>query len=179
MTPESRKKLEKLLEIHEGRVRTMYPDSDGNVTVAVGHLLPNAAAASRLPFLLLGLPGQAKASATAEHIEMAWNYTRDNRRPYRGLELSDADIDKLRDEDIDEAIAVLGRTFDLNSIPESAQIGLGDMAFNLGSFHKFPKLVEAVKAGDWKTAADECQRRGISDSRNEDTRRLLLAAVEA
>ena len=44
--------------------------------------------------------------------------------------------------------------------------GLFDMGYNLGSFKKFPKMKAAIERGDWKEAAKESHRRGISEERN-------------
>ena len=54
-----------------------------------------------------------------------------------------------------------------------------DMAFNLGNVglvRKFPTFTRAARAKDWLTCARECQRRGIGDRRNEQTRQLFEAA---
>ena len=176
--PEFEQKLAALVESHEGRLRSMYPDSAGNVTVGVGHLLANVAVASDLPFYHVA-PGQPhdRTRATRQQICAGWAFVKNNHKLYPALELSDEDIDKLRDADLASASTVV-RHFFPAAIPDPVAVALGDMAFNLGSFHKFPKLVAAVERSDWQQAASECERRGISHRRNEDTRQLFLIAME-
>jgi len=45
-----RKKLKEMLLESEANIPWMYCDSRGNVTVGIGHLIPNAEAATKLPF---------------------------------------------------------------------------------------------------------------------------------
>lgn len=50
LTLDQRQSLMRNLEHQEGRVNHMYLDSNGYVTVGVGHLIATVQAAQRLPF---------------------------------------------------------------------------------------------------------------------------------
>lgn len=74
--------------------------------------------------------------------------------------LSDATIDQMLDEDIDEAVA------DLASFPWFAKLDairqrvMIDFRFNLGAtrFRRFPGLLRALDAGDYENAAKHMQQ---------------------
>ena len=53
------------------------------------------------------------------------------------------------------------------------------MAFNLriAGLQKFVKLLQAVDAGDWETAARESQRQGIGQARNNATADLFRQSI--
>jgi GH24 family phage-related lysozyme (muramidase) len=174
--------LTKLKEF-EGCVPWMYRDTVGKVTVGVGLMLPNAAAAQTLPF------ARGTHIATAE--EIALEYARVDAMPagrtaafyksQRPLELSQQEIDS-------KLTAVLqGFEVDLRaqlphyeSLPDSIKMALLDMVYNLGPvglFKGFPHLVTAIQTGDWQQAAEHCTRRGPSAARNEWTREQFLSAV--
>ena len=175
MTADAQRKLAELIEQHEGRVRYMYPDSLGNVTVGVGHLLATVGAAAQLPFY--SADGQKRAGLGA--ICSAFASVRNQHKPYHALILFDEDIDKLLDADMGEAIASLKRTFPENyhALPDTVTVALADIAYNCGTLHAFPKLIAAVREGNWQLAAEECRRRNIGETRNEDTRQMFLAAL--
>ena len=170
MTPEFEQKLFPLLAEHEGRVRWMYPDTKGNVTVGVGHLLASPVEAAKLPFLVAG------RRATYQEILGGWLFVRRTHQAYTPLTLADASIDLLLRKDVERFEPIVQKTFDI-PLPETALLAIWDMVFNLGSFGKFPKFVAAVRAGDWETAAAESKRRDIGVGRNKDTADALLALV--
>src|ERR1019366_4727592 len=85
------------LEWFEGSIPWMYLDTRGDVTVGVGLMVPNAAAAGKLPFMV--------ASRSATSTEIATEFARVEAMPmgrtalfYRhadGLTLEKQDIDSL------------------------------------------------------------------------------------
>ena len=65
---------------------------------------------------------------------------------------------------------------DFDSYPESVQIGLVDMVFNLGAGGvqtKFTNFSEAVKAKNWSEVAKQSNRPQLSDDRNKFVRQLF------
>jgi len=87
-------------------------------------------------------------------------------------EVNAADIERFED-------ALRAQLPAWDTYPEPAQLALFDMAFNLGVsglFRKFPKMIAAVRARDWATAAAQCHRNGIQDARNEETADLFRQA---
>ena len=176
---ESLKKLEEF----EGSIPWMYRDTVGKVTVGVGLMLPDAAAACRLPFRVGGAP------ATEAQIEA--DFARVDALPmgrpalfYRAPakpELAQAEIDSLL------RTVVAGFEGDLrkalpgyDALPDGVKLALLDMIYNLGPaglLKGFPRMMVAVAAGDWARAASCCERRGPGAARNAWTRGQLLSSV--
>lgn len=172
----------------EGVINHMYLDSKGFVTVGVGYLLPNADSASKLTFVLKsnGNP------ATKTEKESDWNtisQQEKNHQPayydqFAKLKLNQEDINTYLDQKLQSCEKELMNLFtesEYSHYPQKAQEALLDMIFNLGLtqfINKFPNLVNAVKKKDWKTAANECHRLGISESRNNEIKELFNQSVK-
>src|SRR5690348_8109862 len=172
MTRELQKAVLANLEKHEGRTPYIYPDSKGNPTVGVGHLLATPQAALMLPFVEAG----TTLAAPPTRILTAWKFVKEHRTAYREIRLLDSDIDALTLTDLRTFEPVMQRTFHA-TLPLPVATALWDMLFNLGSFEKFPQLVSAVHTADWSRAAEECVRRDVGDTRNKDTQALFLGGA--
>jgi GH24 family phage-related lysozyme (muramidase) len=171
----------------EGCIRHMYLDTVGKVTVAVGQMMPTAGEAEKLSFIRRsnGTPATAaEIRADYESVakqtsgQIAFSY-----KQFTQLDMPEQAIDALLDRRIDEFEAGLRRDFPgYDSYPDQAKLGLMDMAFNLGNqglIEKFSTFTRAARTQDWRTCADECQRRGISQLRNDMTKRLFEEAATA
>jgi GH24 family phage-related lysozyme (muramidase) len=174
--------LAKLKEF-EGCVPWMYRDTVGKVTVGVGLMLPNAVAATALPFILDGRAATPTEIATefARVDAMTLGRAAAFYKVPSSLELSQATIDA-------KLSAVLqGFEADLRTqlphydgLPDGVKMALLDMIYNLGPaglFKGFPHLIAAVETGSWAQAAAHCMRRGPSTARNAWTREQFLEAV--
>jgi hypothetical protein len=175
----------KLIEHEGGAVEHMYLDNavPPKVTVGVGNMLPDAASARALPFRVGSSQGVA---ATQDQIGAEWlkvrqlpqkNYSAKWYRSRTTLVLPIESIFSLFDQRIDEKLKHL-RSYlpGFSSYPIPARLALVDMAFNVGAsgiVTKFPKLTEAIKRLDWKSAAICCERKIVSKERNAMTRTLL------
>ena len=93
------------------------------------------------------------------------------------LYLANADIDVLFAARLAKFVSeVEVEVVPLDGYPDPAALALADMAFNLGTaglLRKFPKFVNAFRAKDWHVCAQECERHGIQQSRNEWTRAVF------
>ena len=169
----------------EGSIPHMYLDTVGKVTVAVGNMLPNAGAAQALVFVKRGTDERAAADEIKKDFDavaaqpvgrIASSY-----RGFTALDMPERAIDELLDARIAGFEAGLCKDFpDYDSSPDAAKIGLMDMAFNLGNHGlvtKFPSFCRAARAKDWAGCERECNRRGISDARNDQTRALFREAA--
>lgn len=165
----------------EGSIAWPYLDTRGNVTVGVGHRIPNVEAAEDLPWLYRGQP------ATLEQLRAGW-YWLISQTPglvastyRRDLTLSDAAIRNLLTADLASTRKrVRGVYKGFDNYPASAQKALLDMGFNLGVaglILKFPHLHFMAEAGQWAQCATECERQGISEDRNQRTAQLFLQSV--
>lgn len=175
LTPALLVRLKSHFEDQEGRENCIYPDSEGNPTTGVGHLLATALSATTLPFKHPdGKP------ATKPEINAAWHLVKTTGRRCQNLLLTESAIDELLVADLNRFAPVLYRNFgSLKDVPAPAIVGLYDMAFNLGGFYEFPRLRMAVLIKDWELAAQESHRLGIGNRRNTLTRALFLQAAEA
>ena len=164
----------------EGSISHMYLDTAGAVAVGVGHIMPTADVAARVTFLRAD-----NTTATAEEVKAEFAVIRCNGKGklpsfYKKdtrLHIADATIDTLLSDDLGRVVdGLTGELPGFATYPVKAQEALVDMAFNLGLnglMTKFPKFIELVKRGDWKGAAGESRRNGISNSRNEGIKTLL------
>jgi GH24 family phage-related lysozyme (muramidase) len=171
----------------EGCIPYMYLDTVGRVTVAVGQMLPTAAAAQGLMFTRRDDGNRATAA------EINQDYQAVAQQPpgrvasfykqFTRLDMPEDAIDALLDTRIDEFEAGLRRDFPgYDSYPDEAKLGLMDMVFNLGNsglIRGFPTFTRAARGKDWRTCANQCRRRGISDARNAMTKKLFEDAATA
>lgn len=174
--------LQKLQEF-EGAVPWMYQDTVGRVTVAVGCMLPSLAAAQDLPF--------QKDGRAATHDEIAVEFQRISGMPmgrpahfYRNPGAPELTPQQMSAQ----LLATLTRMetelrhglSHYDSLPDTVKMALLDMSYNLGVsglLHGFPRLIQAVQAGNWTLASTACFRRGPSAARNDWTRSMFLANV--
>ena len=171
---------------HEGVVSHMYLDIVGLVTVGVGFLLRTSEDAVALKFLNR-TTGKA---ATADEKRRDWDAVSQQVKAKRAnfyqkftqLDLPVDQIDKRLEFLIVEFSNSLRSQFPgFDHFPTPAQIGLMDMIYSLGPggfFRGYPKMCGAVAKADWMAAASECERGGVSPSRNTDCRQLFLDAAQ-
>jgi GH24 family phage-related lysozyme (muramidase) len=171
------------LEWFEGSIPWMYLDTHGNVTVGVGLLLEDDAAAQKLPFV--------HGSRAATPSEIAAEFQRVHAMPmgrpamfYRRegeLELEKADIDSLlRDVLTGFEGQLRNRLPGYDAFPDGVKIALLDMAYNLGPaglIKGYPALIAAVECGNWAKAAANCFRHGPGAARNQWTERMFRQCV--
>ncbi len=173
------------LEEFEGSIPWMYRDTAGKVTVGVGSMLPDAAAATRLPFVHQGIPAtEAEILAEFQRVDALPMgrpalFYRAASRP----ELPQAEIDALLRSVLTGFEAELkSRLTAYDSFPDGVKLALLDMAYNLGPhglLNGYPKLIKAVEAGAWAQAAANCERLGPGAARNAWTRQMFLENVVA
>ena len=172
------------LKSFEGCVPWMYRDTAGRVTVGVGLMLPDAAAACALPF-----QAAEGAAATAEQIAaefarveaMAMGRLPSFYRAAGSLELPQAAIDEKLSAVLAGFEATLREKLaGYDALPDGVKMALLDMAYNLGPeglLKGYPKMIHAVETGAWAEAAAESARGGINAARNAWTRQQMMSAV--
>jgi GH24 family phage-related lysozyme (muramidase) len=173
------------LKEFEGCVGWMYCDTAGKVTVGVGLMLPNVAAACGLPFVVRG------SAATAEQIGEEFKRVGALTPGERPGFYREAGSPELPGEFIDAKLKAVLTEFEgtlraklpeYDKLPDVVKMALLDMAYNLGPaglLTGYPRLLHAVDTGSWAQAAAECARGGISEARNAWTRLQFLSAVVA
>lgn len=171
------------LENFEGVIPWMYLDTVGKVTVGVGLMLPNVAAARKLPFQVNG-----RAATDAEiGVEFARVDALPMGRPalfYRakgGLELARSEIDTLlRTVLLGFEGELRGALAGYDEFPAGVKLALLDMIYNLGPaglLKGYPRLMKSIAAGHWSECAAGCLRHGPGAARNEWTRQMFLSSV--
>jgi GH24 family phage-related lysozyme (muramidase) len=169
----------------EGCIPHMYLDTKGLVTVAVGQLLRTVDAAHELDFVCRDTGEPAAAAEITRDYESVERQSAGRvasfYKQFTKLDLPKPAIDALLDKRIEGFEAGLRADFpDYDSCPVDAKLGLMDMVFNLGNaglVSKFPTFTRAARKMDWATCAQECRRKGISDQRNSETKRLFEDAA--
>jgi hypothetical protein len=183
----------------------MYLDTKNNVTVGIGHLLTDAGEAKKLTFDLRERPQPnlarpARPEIHPKHIENAFIKVRDSGltntkaegfKPLTHIILRADEIERVFKEDVEQKIDEIGHTEefkDFNSFPQTAKLGLLDIAFNTGvarilefkekgSDYGFPIFTDAVTRRDWSTAAKQSGREKATDDRNTAVRRWFEEAA--
>ena len=146
-------------------------------------MLPDADAACRLPFALGG--------AAASEAEIRAEFARVDALPMgrAALFYRVAGKPELPQDAIDSLLRTVLAGFEgklrdalpgYDAMPDGVKLALLDMIYNLGPaglLKGFPKLLAAVRAGNWAGAASCCERRGPGAARNAWTREMFLANV--
>jgi GH24 family phage-related lysozyme (muramidase) len=151
----------------EGLIPWMYLDVKGLVTTGMGNLIDPVATATPLPWLdEAGNPASTDAIAAEwTTIKTATALARQGAQAAKAmatLHLDDPAIDSLILNKLsqNEKILVAYRPFaDFPNWPADAQLGLLSMAWAMGSGFGpgFPRFAQACSAGDFATAAADCQ----------------------
>lgn len=170
---------------HEGEVPHLYLDTVGRVTVGIGNMLPNLAAAQDLPFVrkvdqapasLAEIRGDWMSVTSQPGAHLASFYA-----PHTKLELPAAEIDALYQSRVAEFRKQLQGVFtSFDAFPDVAQLAILDMAFNLGVGalrNTWPKFRAAVNAENWTDAAMHCVRPTARPHRNAGTQALFHEAA--
>lgn len=168
----------------EGRKSFMYVDTVGRVTVGVGLMLPDVAAAQKLKFVTRTDGKPASASAIAADFQRVSAQPKakpaNSYKAFTQLDLPEAVIDDLLKTLVTKFEQGLKVNFaGYDAYPAPAKRALMDMVYNLGleGLLKFKNLKKAAESGSWAVAARECERRGPSQARNDWTRDMFLKAA--
>jgi GH24 family phage-related lysozyme (muramidase) len=189
-----RKSLTIKLEEYEGRIPHLYVDSVGRVTVGVGHMIANRNEMASLTFMTggAGVPMRAATLKVKQDEFDAMAKQPKGRRAgwyeqHATLTMRAPDIDALTFAHIDSFHAKLVKAYskarghpqEFDSLPHNVQLALFDLIFNVGptGLTKFTQFNKSIKAGDWKKAAEQCERSQVNGARNEYVKKLLLTTT--
>ncbi len=162
----------------EGYVPHMYLDSRDNVTVGIGLLLRDAETAKTVPFVVRS----TNQRAHKRHIENAFNKVKNAKisgragaaafRPLTNIEIPEAEAALRALGGIDDFLRQLSSSSfypEFASYPQTAKLGLLDMAYVLGptgTRDTYKKFTAALRRRNWKVAAKESNRPEVSGRRN-------------
>ncbi len=147
-------------ESFEGNVPLMYQDTDGNVTVGVGHLLKNAAEAKQLFFVRSGTGIRASAAEidrafnAVERARLGSNAGAQMSKKLTQIELTTGEIDNIFKSDV--AVfhtGVKGLFPDFLTYPEIAKRAIVDLPFTMGVtgfIGSFTMFQAAIQTRNWK-----------------------------
>jgi GH24 family phage-related lysozyme (muramidase) len=175
------------LKSFEGCIPWMYLDSVGKVTVGIGLMLPDVAAALAVPFQQsAGDTHDADPEPVQQEFarvsKMEANHSAGYYRTTLSPVLSMETMERLCRERITEGEIGLRELFPgYDAMPDAVKVALIDMQYNLGThgLGKYMHLRAALEAGNLPLAAVECHRFGIQPERNEWTTQQFLAAAHA
>lgn len=180
----------------EGKRNEFYVDTEHNLTIGVGANVHN----NPKLFMSLDLRNSKGERITdlrekerlfrelkdiASSVDESLCYSSNNTIPGIDWRIDDNEVRRVLHEQLHDSAQELRVKFGteyFNSLPENIQRVLLDMQFNMGN-NKFnertwPKLHEAVKKGDWKTAYEECGRAMVQPARREWTKEMFRSQIE-
>lgn len=167
----------------EGAVPHMYQDVKGYVTTGIGNLVDPVELALKLPWLR---PDGSLASE--DEIRDEWERVKAMPKALLAsrydapdaLRLSSESIAQLvRQHSANDILALVKAYPDFPTFPAPAQKAIMGMAWALGAYFpaKWPKFSAAVRAQDWKMAAENASSKDFTADRNTATRELFLQAA--
>ncbi|MCH9020380.1 MAG: hypothetical protein IIA73_08460 [Proteobacteria bacterium] len=188
----------------EGFAQHMYLDVKGNVTVGIGHLIPDAEAAAKLKFHHRETNGesmktQRKGKVDAMHKRNAYlkvlnsGITNGSLEAFKDVTHIDLDpvvIGDIFRNDVKQFIHELNCEFpDFETYPASAQLGMLDLIYNIGRDNfcgGFPVFQKALEFRNWIKVAEESHRleeingkhNETMERRNEVVRGWFLDAIK-
>lgn len=178
----------------EGEFTNFYLDSVGQVTVGIGHMIPDKDKFLELSHYL-HIKDNPKLPATEEQIEREWQRMQSLKVRYvgaykyhtAGSYKKDAIVEVDQERIVVETKKILlkmiaemqHRYKTIIGAPYPAQKGLLDLVYNVGipRLKKFIQFNQAVANEDWKAAAEHCHRKGIGEYRNRCVREFFLQAA--
>lgn len=170
-------KLFALTAPFEGSVDHIYLDTKGLPTVGVGFLLPTPESAVKIGLVPADHAALDWATVKACPPGKVAAWYKDHTvciLPLKGLR---AEFDRRAQE-----FAVqLSKGYNLEGYPESVQVAILDMAYNLGSgalLTKWPSFKAACVKQDWTGAGLQCKRKGVQEKRNLATAALFATAAK-
>lgn len=193
--------LKDFIKKGEGKKRFPYKDSEGNITIGVGKMIPNLEEFRELPlYMYEGINPTRKARP--EDIDDAWNrikslntghnidaekYNPEDNNNLSNIGLQDPDIEFLLEGTLRQSAYSLDKKLPkkLEDYSRSPRTGLIDMEFNLGpngfTREKWPALYGALDREDWEAVAKESHRKiegapGIEE-RNQRTYKIFMDGV--
>lgn len=171
----------------EGVVPWLYLDTKGNVTIAVGKLVPTLGVADSLPLKIFS------DSTIASSDQIASDWSRIKSMPFgpkygnryfhakTSVYMIDSDINALLSFTIQPILTELKAVFIAwSSYVSGVKQVVVDMAYQLGVTglqDDFPQFCLDIKAEKWADAAAESHRRDANADRNLWASRLLTAAA--
>lgn len=180
----------------EGYVTHMYLDCKGLVTVGIGHRIPDVETAMAMRFFDRGTVNDANEV----HIKNAYNMVLESGlickhySVFENMTHIDLDLDlieKLFDDDVREFLTQLSVQFrDFETYPATAQLGMLDLAYNMGTrgfSEGFPVFKKALEIRNWIKVAEESHRKEVDDKgevnttmheRNHIVRNWFLEAIK-
>jgi hypothetical protein len=169
--------------VFETAVPWMYLDTRGLVTAGIGQMLPDAASAQALAFLLPdGAPAPPDAIGADFQRVRALAPSQGShayRSPTSPTLTADTMAALLGAVTTANDTILRGRVMGYDGFPDPAKLALLDMLYNLGEprlFSEYPLLLAAVDNQHWLLASQQCHRAGPSLARNAWTRDQFLAA---
>ncbi|MBP6185188.1 MAG: hypothetical protein KA479_09625 [Saprospiraceae bacterium] len=167
------------IERFEGNVEHLYKDHRGNVTVGIGILVSDQEAAKSLPFVERSTGKTASPDQIAAEFSRVYRMASGNisHRYYaQGSQLVLPDnFRKLKAKEHLKMVedSLVKRIDGFQQLSNSVQMVLIDMAYQAGiaglTGNKgkggYPKMLAAIKRGDWETAAAESTMRGANAAR--------------
>jgi GH24 family phage-related lysozyme (muramidase) len=167
--------LLKVLPTFEGNIPWPYLDTAGNVTVGIGHLIPDIDAMVAIPWVIVYTDTPADESM----VRSSWDAVRVHEKgqsasfyaPFTRIRVPPgwAESDASGRLESNYLPPLMKDIPGYSGYPLPAQVAILDLAYNVGERSvEHWRLIASCEAGDWATAATQCHRKPpISQSRND------------
>ncbi len=162
--------------IYEDLFTHMYLDTEGLVTVGLGHRIPDVQEAMDMTFYKRGTTNKVAKSVIMKAYNAVLNSGLLNTKaekfkdlPGNDIDLDLTEIEKRFDKDVTQFLKLLKAEkyfADFETYPAGAQLGMLDIAYTMGvdRFHTiFDVFHAAVDFRNWIAAANQSERRVIKD----------------
>jgi len=175
------------LNNYEGNIAHMYLDSNGYVTIGVGHLVSSLEEAQKLNLVV------EKTSKKATKAQIKTDYEAVKKqlegkpahsyKKHTKLTMTITERNKLTNEHIESFYKELKRLYpDFDDYPTKVRLALFDMIFNIGMTalkRDWVNLNKAVKGKKWTEAAAQSHRKPpIAEARNKYVKELFEATAK-
>jgi hypothetical protein len=185
----------------EGSCPYLYLDTNGYVTIGIGHHVINALSNTYLPYTYKSPPSETTVPVSNKEKEDEWikvknlitkikiNFLGQNKtfpshknsifKEATKLQLDVQDIKKLFDNDVSVRLKEIERIFPrFKKYPDPAKLGIVDLYFNVRDFWKFVNFRKYVTKEQWHLAGSESGRKGPNQDRLDKAKRLFDEAEE-
>lgn len=179
-------KAVKHLCLYEGEVHHLYLDSHGRPTIGVNFHFHNRNDFAKLELRELRSKRSASRETKLQEYDkiskLPAGYVANFYSSFCTLYIPHTEIQRVLALTLNRLRHELAQHYtDYDNMPQSAQLAILDLAYQLGLAalpSQFPELDQAIAKEQWHKASQLCARKQVSQARNDKTKQLFLRAEQ-